>query len=73
MKYFLIALVTMAGCGPMVEIKPKEPYILHEKTRPTHWTQGQWDTLNRYLKRIDELEKRVEDLERNNQLPDDEQ
>jgi len=38
-------------------------YILSDPIRPTHWDQSQWDTLDRYLKKIDTLEKRIEALE----------
>lgn len=38
-------------------------YVLNDPIHPTHWNQSQWDTLNKYLKRIDELEKRIEALE----------
>jgi hypothetical protein len=38
-------------------------YVLEDASRPTHWKQSQWDTLNDYLKRVDELESRVKKLE----------
>ena len=64
----LVGLMFFFCIGLTVEQNQTEPvdqkqYILVDEIRPTHWSQDQWEILDSYLKRIDELEKRVEELE----------
>lgn len=60
-----IGLLLCGGCvSPPKSSQHSEAYILNNAIRPTHWDQSQWDTLDVYLKKIDQLEKRVQKLER---------
>lgn len=59
-------ILCCAACAPgeTPTASPRQrSYILKNHIRPTHWSQEQWDTLDLYLKRIDRLETRIEELE----------
>ena len=70
MALVFVALMFFFCIGLTVEQNQTEPepveqkqYILLDDIRPTHWSQNQWEILDSYLKRIDELEKQVKALE----------
>lgn len=65
-----IVVAASLGCVPpedspegIANSKRQESYALKRANRPTHWSQKQWDLLDRYLKKIDALEQRLDAFE----------
>lgn len=59
----LVIISSLVKCAIADAPKDRDQWILKDSNSPARWTQDQWVILDSYLKKIDDLEKKVTAIE----------